>query len=267
MKFKTNASHAEKQINKMMKDQVNMPTEWHYLDGSINSVLLETTLDEVGLYFEVPPFIRPGYMAENSKTTFPTLFAKINGSTNFGFNYKKKKLDHILYLHDQTLWDFQKNFKVDIPSNILDDNLIDFKEAYRLFDKKLTGMKLTIQDHFIDMLNFLFSDYKTVFMDKYVNITQHDILKSIMRINQKYFVLLNNMDMSYTAPKLIIDLKKKTLDLENSIGLLFLNLLGYDIVVIHETGLTDIENYVQPAYINVFHIDKMNGQSHKSSYF
>ena len=269
MKIKTNASHAEELINKMMKEQTNMPTEWHYLDGSIQTVLLETTLDEVAIYFGAAPFLRPGYETKSDQTTFPTLFAKINGKTDYGQHYDKKNLDHIVYLHDQTLWDFQKNFKVDLPSDLLDDGLLDPREAYKLFDKKLTGLKLPLQDHFLRTLNRLLQDYHDIILDKYCDINQTDLLRSILSINKKYLFLLNSVDMSYLLPKLIIGLKKKTLNVEHAIGLLFLNLLGYDIIVIHEANLTDIENYIHSSYLNTYNISDIgtNNKVTKRKFF
>ena len=72
-----------------------------------------------------------------------------------------------------------------------------------------------------------------------------------MNLNKDLLRLIQKFDFTKKNPKLIvINTSEKTLSLEDSILVAFLNLVGFDILFFVPTGYQCIEKYFPDGYVN-----------------
>ena len=94
------------------------------------------------------------------------------------------------------------------------------------------------------------------------NVQQVDLLNllaSIISGDLEFVKLIENFDFPFRVPKVVIYLKdRENFDLNNSLFLHYLNLIGLDIIIYSPTGSESIEDNLFGNYLNIINLDEMN---------
>lgn len=242
MKYKTNARKAEEKINELMKWNSNIPISWSYLEGRIETIILETTIEELPLYLNLENYLRPGYSCDSAKWKIPTLFAKVNYHlpTNEDLIHNNQ-LTTLLY-DDST---FNQFYYEHSSINSIEE-----------LEEKFSFLKVPYQHFLLSEVKELISCYQDYFISKKEQPSKQAIFQSINNINVEVFQLYNNCDLQFHSPKLIFNLSGRLLSFDEVIALLFLNKIGIDIIIINNKGNADIENYISKEFLNIYYCDK-----------
>lgn len=246
MRLKTNAQIASEKIDEMMREHVALPISWQYLSGGLElPIILETTFDEIILYLNNDNYMRPGYDFSAEKLRISTLFAKVN--------YRPSCYDELTEDSDVCL-----NLKNDTIKSLLNDyTSTNSKDGFK---HKISPLKGVYQEHLLHCLEHLL-DHKEDYFSSNFKVSNEMILHTLGKINNDVFTLYNNCDLQYRGPRIILDLSTHLLTIEESITLLFLNKIGFDVIIINHEGKADIENYVVSTCLNVYYTSNDMGKN------
>ncbi len=232
MKYKTNAAMAEEYVNRETNKLADIPQPWRYLDMNMSLIILESTIDEIVQYRSLEPYLRPGYKATNEGLRVPTLFAKVNYSSDQLDKITMKAPNTIIYT-DKSIHHFieESSFKS------IDEKLRNLRPSYRAFI--IESMASFISE--ADKITLLDGEEVGTILEE-----------SFLALDKNIIDLYNHIDFQFAVPKLIIHLKENVLSKEASLILTFLNYIGFDVIIINTRGFADIENYVNKHQLNIY---------------
>lgn len=99
-----------------------------------------------------------------------------------------------------------------------------------------------VQDYILDKLQLLI-DQKTV-KGTFENGTEYTIIATVLNLNKEIVRLIQKFDFTKKNPKMIyVNTTEEMISLEDTIIVLFLNLIGFDIVFFVPTGYQSIEKH------------------------
>ena len=233
-----------------------------------NTINFSTTYDEIKLWWNKEMYLRPNFKSHGDCATIPTIFKVIKGVNDKNYleeiqQYACGKtilcLDasdidalcstnnrvHILRATDinGTKFEDQKPF---YENNKLNKVRIknDINYTYSFLDMNKQDL---ILDKIEDILNHKYIE-KTVFNNNQVYIDT--ILNLLLNLDKKVLQYIQWFEFYTYNPNLVLMLNtEKALTKEQFILLLFLKLVGFDILIFVPTCYSSIERFVGPEFI------------------
>ncbi len=212
---------------------------------------LKTTYDEVKLLWREESKYRTGFEVNRERVVVPNLFAKISGSeTDDQAHYRTmlasfitdrsiliSALPHITGNTPNpvkmSVHKYIKNGEID-PVRIKKDSVY----PYDYLKEDTQDFILEKMQQMID-LNLLKTDVPGL---------EYTILSVVLNLDKETIRLIREFDFTSEIPKLIIlDADEKMCSLEDCIYILFLNLVGFDIIVFNPSGYRSIEKYIDES--------------------
>ncbi|SUY64405.1 tellurium resistance protein [Clostridium sporogenes] len=118
-------------------------------------------------------------------------------------------------------------------------------------------MKTSLQKTIIKKINDIFE--LPLFKKEVTKEFKLKILMTILNIDKNLIELLQSFDFPFKIPKLIIYSKDENgFSDEDSIIITFLNLIGFDILIITPTGYNNIENQIPNKFYDIHQFEKIN---------
>lgn len=261
IRMETNAYKASEEISRILhNDQDGLYKHWQFETYKTSHVTLKATYDELKLLWNEESRMRTGFKVENGTVYIPNLFTKISGTyidLNLYWDEIKqfKSVDQVLLLDKVPFT--KTTFK---PSDMYTSNFlinekgIDKKRLLEHQYYKYSYLKTALQETIIDKINKLISsDMLKMSMTKELKLK---ILKTLLSLDDKILKLIQCFDYPFTIPKIIIyDNNESMFNEEDSIVLAFLNLIGFDILLLTPTGYNNIEQKIHDKYYDTHKLE------------
>ena len=251
-KVATTAYNAEQELNTVLYSDTSLFRIKQF--KNINPIVLKTTYDEVGIYWNEPAKFRPSFESVGDLVTVPNIFVKINGVNESYLPDIKKMLNRNTVLY--------QSYPIQLQPSIMGrmGSLRDFSK------------QLVFKDH-VDFERLVKSEYYTygvysqetqqLIVDKAKKLIElnwcnmppknlvYDIIDTVFRLPQNILQMIHNYDFTGDIPKIIIfNGSSQPCTLSDCIMLMFLKLIGFDIVVFAPTGYRVIEQYISNQWFN-----------------
>lgn len=259
-KVATMAYNAQQELNNVLYSDTSLFRVKQF--KNINPIVLKTTYEEIGIYWHEPAKFRPSFESVGDLVTVPTIFAKING-TNESYLSDIKKL-----IGKNTL--VYQTFPMQLQSSRMD----------RMGDLRSFAKQLVFKDS-IDFERLIKSPYYTygvyseetqqLIIDKVKKLVSMDwcntkdknlvyeVIDTVFRLPSNVLQMIHNYDFTGEIPKIIIfNGSTQPCTLSDCIMLMFLKLVGFDIVIFAPTGYRVVEQYINSQWFNENTIGQYN---------
>lgn len=256
-KVATAAYSAERELDTLLYGGDTMFRDFQFSD--MESAVLKTTYDEIGILWEQPARFRPGFQVREERAVVPTIFAKISGVADGDLNAYWDKIEDML-TPDTVVTVKAPSYKQPEPSVLRSYD--PYHDGHRIFTDKLKTSRLNPYGFLSDSLQVLIfsklqeahdSGFLTVPDEReliqYLLYAGLNIDRNILRILQKY-------DFTKDIPKfIVIDAIEDTFSLIECVQLVLFSALGFDVAVFTPTGYRNMEEYIAPA---AYELHRMN---------
>ena len=247
IKVATTAYSAEKELNSVLYTDTGLYREQQYSKST--SVTLKTTYDEIAILWDKEAKYRPSFKTDDHKVYVPNIFAKINGIKNGDLNKYIKDIKNLIIKDTLVYEKFPfvnrySNLSWESIQKFITGNTISFEKLRCSRDYKYSYLNEDTQRLIVEkiqeLINLNWLKNTNEFNIYYV------LLNTLLNLDKQTLMLLQQFDFTKTIPKIIvIDTDETMADITDCIYLLFLNLVGFDILIFTPTGYRNIENYIK----------------------
>ena len=266
--FETITKQIQSDIEEQLFSNTGMYKPWQFRKGYTNSVLLDTILEDIYIYWNEPCKLRSGFKVEGNNVRVPCFFKKIDGMYNDEFEYKK--LVKYCVSSQNTLVFNKKYFSEDIKFTDdmyslmfcqLSDGSFDIEEIKKLPIYKFSKYSEDIQNFLLKKFNETISR-----KDLFVNVLNKEevlrLLVLVLGINENIVRMIDNFDFTGQIPKIVIYLEDENVLAESMQMLLgYLHTVGIDILIFNPSGLFNINNVIKETALNNFRLQVMKYDS------
>lgn len=236
---------------------------WQFENASFKPVLLKTTYDELRLLWNEEARIRSGFEIKSERVKIPTIFCKVSGTEEdlseyvCDFDLFTKSHDTIFY---ESVPFYKKNYSSGnwyLLSSVLGkDGLVDSKRLKSHTLYKYSHLKTSLQDNICKKLNLIFSsEILNVQMTTEMKL---QIILVVLNLEKDILNLLQNHDYPFFIPKIVVyDNTSTMFEIEDSILLVFLHLMAFDILILTPSGYNNIESHIGGSFIQTHKLEKL----------
>lgn len=247
----TTAYNAQRELNEVLYDGTGLFRSRQFVRS--HPITLKTTYEEALQLWGQEAKYRPYFQAAGGRVDVPNLFMKVSGvkdgETGAYFNVIRGLLTENTVLITQ------------IPIiTASEENPVQYDMRRFFRNGKLLPDQIKAHPGYrYDYLNEDTQDYMLEKMQELMDLNwiqsnqehlEYTILSVLLNLDRQFLRMIQNFDFTAEIPKLLIILNDETVfTLEDSIFILFLNLIGFDIAVFTPTGYRNLEKYiVRSAY-------------------
>lgn len=246
VKVATTAYEAERQIQEVLYSDIGMYRNRQFRKSS--PITLKTTYEEIFILWNQEAKYRPSFNSTDEKVYVPNIFAKVcgvkDGHTNNYYKAIKSLItDKTIYVNKLPILG-NKNRISDISMrSILKNGQLNIDEVKNINEYKYDYLNSDTQDYIIEKIQELIEL-------KWIKYTESDLVQIVLGvlldIDKETLNLIQQFDFTKDIPKVvIIDTNETMANLNDCIYLLFLNLIGFDIIIFTPTGYRNIEKYIK----------------------
>lgn len=242
----TAAFHAERELDTLMYHESGIYRNQQY--SKANSICLQTMYEEIRILWDQELKYRPNFSVTDGVVSIPVIFSKICGvKDGMVQNYWNSVRE---LLTEDTLLIKKCPFVDSLDANPIKSLVTEFyrngriqKEKIKHHPKFLYGyLREDVQDMILEKLQILI-DQRTI-KGTHENGTEYTIVSTILNLPKEILRMMQKFDFTKKNPKIVyISTTEKTISLEDSIIMAFLNLMGFDILFFVPTGYQTIEKY------------------------
>lgn len=256
----TVAYRASKEIDQVLHtEDSGVYRPWQFEDYTVVSRPLHTTYDELFILWNEEARFREGFLVESGKVYIPNIFAKVSGVTMdigqywAGFDKLKNNTENTIFIQ-KIPFNNPRGFAVTPGIFNIDDSLN--KEKVKVLREYRFGhLRTSVQNLILEKTDELLS-LQDLFLLPVTRDFKTKALYTILGLEKKYLDLLQKFDYPMQIPKLVIfDSDEGIFSQEDLIIIAFLNLVGWDIVIMTPTGYNNIENGISNYYYDIHKLD------------
>lgn len=266
--FETATKQLQRDIEENLFTDTGIYKPWQFRKGYTKSVLLDTIVEDIYIYWNEPAKLRSGFKVEKNNVRVPAFFYKIDGEYHDEFQYQKL-VKHCASAQNARLFNTGNISRdVNITEDMyqlmfcqLSDGTFDIEEL-----KKMPMYKFSKYNE--DVQNFLLKKINETIISKEIfknTFNKEEILKLvvlIMNLNEDIVRMIDNFDFASNIPKIIIYLNnEEAISTNMQLILGYLHIIGIDIVIFDPSGLFNINNVIKEKSINSVRLEKMNYNS------
>lgn len=239
----TIAYSAQRQLDTLLYDGTGLFRNRQFTRSC--PITLKTTYDEISILWKEEAKYRPNFQADNDMVVVPNIFAKVCGIENRDINGYFRKIETMLtektifikkipYITKETVEPYVCKF---ISNGKLVPEVIKKHKDY-----PYDFLSENIQDYMLEKMQQLI-DLKWIESDRLdIEII---IISTILSLDKNTLRLIQQFDFTGEIPKVIVvDVDESMFSLKDCIYILFLNLVGFDIIVFTPTGYRNLEKYI-----------------------
>ena len=248
----TVAYNAERELDSILYNDTSLFRIKQF--KNINVITLKTTYEEVGILWNEPAKFRPSFESVGNLVTVPTIFTKVNGvNSSYKSDIQKLVTPNTVVLN---------SFPIQLQPSIIDNNSDLKKFTKQLvfrnsidFDKLCKSKFYSYGVYSEETQNLIFEKVnKLIAMDWCQNGDKnlvYDILDTVFRLPSNIMQMIHNYDFTAGIPKIIVYNGGSTpCTLTDCIIIMFLKLIGFDVIVFAPTGYRVIEQYIDSSWFN-----------------
>ena len=262
---RTSAYKAEKQVDMILhNEETGLYRPYQLNSKEISTVILRTTLEEAFILWKEEAKYRTGFVNEGDCVENPILFLKIDGVYNDIDSYydlflKMKSTNNTEVVCGTNIYSniynnqeyYGANYFFDSSGNIIVDKLKESRYyKYKYLDKDVQNAIIEKMGELIESKYLLFNQ------DKDFRIR---VLLTILNLDEKFIKMLQSYNIGGEVPKIIFfNNNKEQYTKEDAIIIMFMVLMGVDIVILNPTGYLNIENMIDENIIPKFKLETVN---------
>lgn len=253
MRVSTAAYQAERELDTLMYQDTGLYRNQQY--AKAETITLQTMYEEVSILWDQELKYRPSFAVVNQSVTVPVLLEKVcgvkDGQTSQYWLEIKKHITPDTVVVRNVPW------VTSLDPNPMKPFATQFLQNKKLLRNKIKGHKAypysilrpEIQDHLLDKLQLLLD--QGLIAGTYQNGTEYTIISTVLNLSKDIVRMIQKFDFTKKNPKLVFVITtEKTLSLEDSILVAFLNLVGFDILFFVPTGYQSIERFFTRRFAN-----------------
>ena len=225
---------------------------------NIAPVVLKTTYEEIEILWEQQAKFRPSFETIGNLVNVGTIFAKVNGIQD---NKKQEYLDRIKRMINSDTIVYQK---LPFTTELADNTMSSFVRQV-IFNKKVDFEKIKKSPYYKygvyseETQELIISKIEQLLTLDWCNEEVRNLIyktiETIFTLPTDIVQLIHSYDFTSQIPKLILfSGDTGVCSLEDSIVIMFLKLVGFDILVLAPTGYRLIEQYIKPGLFNNINI-------------
>lgn len=256
----TIAYQAEQEINSILYSDTSLFAIKQF--KNINPITIQSTYEEMFINWNEPSKHRMNFNVVGNMVTVPTLFLKVNG-VDKNYQEKIKKLQG-----ENTL--LYQSFPITLtPSPISQNSPLNVFARQLYFNGEVNFERLIKSPYYT--YGFYSQETQQLIIDKVQKLISlnwcnnppktlvYDIIDTIFRLPPDILKLIHNYDFTEQIPKLIIyNGQNVPCSLSDAIIIMFLKLIGFDIVIFAPTGYRVIEQYIDSKWFNEYTIGQFD---------
>ena len=279
--FKERASKGEeiekaqtitKQIQKDIQEELfsdnNIFKPWQFRNGYTKSLLLDTILEDIFIYFNEPAKLRQGFKVEVDTIKVPCFFYKIDGEYRDVLEYQRlvrycTENPNTLFFNTGYISRDEK-FNDDMYKMMflrLGDGTFDIEAIKKLPEYKFSKYNEEVQNFILEKFNETILD-KSLFVKPLGNEETLKFLSVILSLNELIVRLIDNFDFTSNIPKIVIYLDEENTISDSMVMLLgYIHKIGIDIIIFNPSGLTNLNKVIRKERFSYIRLEKMEYES------
>ena len=246
-RMETVASHAEQEMMSMMNSDSNALYKNQQFTKA-NSITLKTMYEEIGGMWDVTVNYRQFFRIENGTVDIPVIYSKISGIKNGDINAYWNSISAMKT--ENTVLITKMPYIQPGTANKFKSLASEFYKNGKLLKEKIKNhpefpyaiLRDEMQNHILDKIELLINSKLVKGIGE--NGTEYTAIGWCLNLPKEIVQRIQSFDFTKKNPKLIfVNTTDKTLSLEDSIIVAFLNLVGFDILFFIPTGYKCIEKH------------------------
>ena len=242
----TAAYHAERELDTLMYQDSGIYRSMQYEKET--SISLQTTYEEIRILWNQEVKYRPNFSVVGGTVNLPVIFAKVSGVKNGEVSQYWASVRALIT--EDTLVVRNNPMVRELEVNPVKPHATEFFKNRRLNRQKIKShpsyrygvLREGMQELILDKLQLLIE--QRLIKGTFENGTEYTIVSTVLNMGKDLIRILQKFDLTQRNPKLIyINTTERMLNLEESILVAFLNLMGFDIVFFIPTGYQNVERY------------------------
>lgn len=242
----TAAYFAERELDTLLYDGTGMYRNWQY-DKAV-TVTLQTMYEEIPILWDQELKYRPNFGVTQDIVNIPVIFAKISGVMDgklpqYWAGIKRLLTEDAVLIRNGPCIKATDSNPVKpyvteyFKDGVLQKNRIKSHKAYQY-----GYLREEIQNYLLEKLQILIE--QKFIKGTFENGTEYTIVATILNLRKDILRMIQKFDFTRKNPKLIyIRTTEAIMTLEDSILMMFLNLVGFDVVFFVPTGYQNVERY------------------------
>ncbi len=254
VKLATTAYEAERELDTLLYTDTGLFRQRQFTRS--HAVTLKTVYEEIALLWKEEAKYRPGFEIKNGSVMVPNIFAKINGVKQKDEKAYMKAIASLLT--ENTIW--IENF----PYITKKGQNAPFAAQFCRQGRILADVIKNHPQYPYDFLNLDTQDYILEKIQEMIDLNwivekkeavEKAILSVGLHLDKQTVQLIQQFDFTKEVPKVIVlAVNEGMATLEDSVYLLFLNLIGFDIAIFTPTGYRNIEKYISKKAFETYEI-------------
>lgn len=242
----TAAYHAERELDTLMYQDTGMYRNQQY--AKANSVMLQTTYEEIKILWKEELKYRPNFSTENNVVTLPVIFAKVSGVKDGEVGPYWASVRELVT--EDTLVVKTVPYIDSAAPNPMKELSAEFLKNGRIRRNKIKEhpsypygfLREEIQEHILDKMQLLIDE--RLIKGTFENGTEYTIVATLLNLPKEVVRLMQKFDFTKENPKLLyFNTGEKMISIEDTVLTAFLNLAGFDVVFFVPAGYQNIEKY------------------------
>lgn len=247
MQLATAAYHAERELDQLLYQDSGIYRNQQY--EKANTVLLQTMYEEIPILWEEELKYRPNFSTSEDRVNMPLIFAKVSGVKDGKVEDYWSSIKKLL-TEDTRLVDRVPQI-TSLTANPMKACAAEFYRNGRLQKKKIKEhpayqygfLRESVQEHILEKLQLLIQE--KIIRGTFENGTEYTIIAVALNLEKDLLRLIQKFDFTKKNPKLIYLITGEAiLSLEDAIRAVFLNMLGFDVLLFVPTGYQCLEKYL-----------------------
>lgn len=248
----TTAYHAERELDTILYQDSGIYRNQQY--SRANAVTLQTTFEEISLYWREEVNMRPNFSVLHDTVTIPVIFAKVSGvkdgDVSAYWNWAKELMSESPYVihHAPFVLNNMMNPFRNITTEFLLNGRLQRDRIKNHQNYNYGFLRAEMQEHMLDKLQLLLD--QRIIKGTFEDGTEFKVVSVVLNLNIQLIREIQKFDFTKKNPKLLyVIADERMLSLEDSIIMAFLNLIGFDIVFLVPTGYQCVEKFFRKNLI------------------
>ncbi len=248
VKVSTVAYKAEKEIESEIYNDTGLYKNQQFANST--PITLRTTYEEISILWDQEAKFRPSFRTDGLKVYTPNIFAKVCGVKDKDENKYFKSIkslinDDTIYYKNIPFLTEKHTLKNSSLNMCLHNNKIDIDGIKKIEEYKYEYLDLNTQHYIISKIDELINLNWIKYTGSDLN---NIILGTLLNLDKPTLKLIQKFDFTKNIPKIVIvDTTEEMATVYDCIYLLFLNLIGFDIVIFTPTGYRNIEKFIMDS--------------------
>ncbi len=254
IKYTTTAYNAERELDTLLYQDSGIYRDRQHKTAMATPI--QTMYEEIYILWSQELKYRPNFDIIDKSVIMPTIICKVSGVKNSDINSYwadiKKLMTKETILIDNIPFT-QRAENTNLCVSFLKNRKLQRDKIKNSPIYKFGIFREETQEYILDKLQLVIDSQ--IIKGTFVNGTEFTIISVILNIDVKIARLIQNFDFTKINPKIIaLSTDDKLFSLEDSIVILFLYFIGFDIALFVPTGYRIIENHYTKNIFNNYDI-------------